>query len=320
MRLLLGMILAALAAVTLSAAPGDARQAAPPATDLCAGGPIAAAALADGVRAPCSLTGRTVTLGGASVLVPPPGISVGAEGYGDGRPGLVVSNLGGVVTATSGDAQAAAAGPGGDGAARAAVGACRATAYTLENGRHPWGTAVRWRLRASSVPARLGVGATRTQLVRAMRNWTTNHNSCGIPGRPHLRSRYGGATTVGSGMRASASTVRCGRYNRTDTVEFGRLPGRLLGWTCYWWGSNKKMLAFDTRITSRTNVVIDPGRSCRRSYDLQSVATHEFGHAIGLGHVDNPHLTMHHFAPYCSTAPRTLGRGDVRGLRALYGL
>jgi predicted Zn-dependent protease len=67
-------------------------------------------------------------------------------------------------------------------------------------------------------------------------------------------------------------------------------------------------------------VVIDPGPACRRSYDLQSVATHEFGHALGLGHVSNPSLTMHHFAPYCSTAPRTLGRGDVRGLRALYGL
>ena len=318
MRLLLGTVLAAVVAVTLSAAPGDARQAAAP--DLCAGGPIPAAALAGGVHPACSLTGRTVTLDGASVIVPPPGISVGADGYGGGnRPSLVVSNRGGVVTATrgAGDGASGAAGA----AARAAVGACRATAYKLENGKHPWAKTVPWRLRTGSVPARLGVAAVRTQLVDAMRNWTSNHNSCGIPGRPHLSTRYGGSTTVRSGMRASGSAMRCGRYNHTDTVEFGRMPGRLLGWTCFWWGGPKKsMLAFDTRITSGKNIVINPGPSCRRSYDLQSVATHEFGHAIGLGHVDNPHLTMHHYAPYCSTAPRTLGRGDVRGLRVLYGL
>ena len=63
------------------------------------------------------------------------------------------------------------------------------------------------------------------------------------------------------------------------------------------------------------------GPSCTEGWDLQAVATHEFGHAFGLGHVKeglHANLTM---APYilpCQSSEARLGLGDVRGLRALY--
>ena len=55
------------------------------------------------------------------------------------------------------------------------------------------------------------------------------------------------------------------------------------------------------------------------AYDYRSVATHEFGHFIGLSDLhDSPNLTMYYATDAGSTGPRTLGRGDVLGLRALY--
>jgi hypothetical protein len=55
------------------------------------------------------------------------------------------------------------------------------------------------------------------------------------------------------------------------------------------------------------------------SYDYRSVATHEFGHFIGLSDLhDSPNLTMYYATRAGSTDGRTLGRGDVLGLRTLY--
>jgi hypothetical protein len=57
----------------------------------------------------------------------------------------------------------------------------------------------------------------------------------------------------------------------------------------------------------------------RGAYDYRSVATHEFGHFIGLSDLhDSPNLTMYYATQAGSTDPRTLGRGDVLGLRQLY--
>lgn len=55
--------------------------------------------------------------------------------------------------------------------------------------------------------------------------------------------------------------------------------------------------------------------------ELQGIATHEIGHALGLDHADDADvvLTMHPVNdPREGMRYQTLGRGDVRGLRALY--
>ena len=54
-------------------------------------------------------------------------------------------------------------------------------------------------------------------------------------------------------------------------------------------------------------------------YDVESAAVHETGHSIGLGHVSaSRYLTMYHQLCAGCTFARTLGRGDVLGLRKLY--
>ena len=56
--------------------------------------------------------------------------------------------------------------------------------------------------------------------------------------------------------------------------------------------------------------------------DVANVATHEFGHAVGLGHVNAPRdgcLTMYRFSTDGEVQKRTPGLGDKLGMAVLYG-
>jgi len=54
--------------------------------------------------------------------------------------------------------------------------------------------------------------------------------------------------------------------------------------------------------------------------DYQNVATHEFGHSLGLGHPDDSctEETMYRFVAFNETKKRTLESGDVAGVNELY--
>ncbi|MBA0559826.1 hypothetical protein Golob_016770 [Gossypium lobatum] len=55
----------------------------------------------------------------------------------------------------------------------------------------------------------------------------------------------------------------------------------------------------------------------QNQFDLESVAIHEIGHILGLGHSEDPNAIMYaYFSP--GTIKRNLGRDDIDGIRALY--
>ena len=328
---------ALLAAGALAVSLGTATAASPPtdrtsedttadrasekAAELCAsGGEIPAADLAAGVATTtCSLAGRVVVAGGTAVVVPPDGYGVGSDGVApagaSGSPSLEVENVGGVVTASVDRGLTGA-----DASVARDVGPCKSGQFTLERGGHPWGSTVKWRYHAASTPKRFGKLKALGQIKAGMSNMRTGHNDCGKHGRFRASSKYLGVSRRGPDIRVNDGQVSCGKLNKTNKVGWGSLPRGLLGWTCYWWRSGGKMIATDMRISRSSLVVLQFPRSCRNRYDLQSLSTHEWGHSWGLGHVRNDHLTMHHFLPACTPAFRTLGLGDWRGMRKLYGL
>jgi hypothetical protein len=320
---------------TADAATPAVDQATVGGTELCVSHtPIQAADLATGIAtANCSLAGRVVIAGSTAVVVPPAGYGVGADGAapvgGIDSPSLEVQNMGGVVTASvdGGLSPATSSAPttdardtdASDVAARD-LGACNAGDFNLESGGHSWGQTLKWRYHLSSTPTRFDKYKALRQIKAGMTNMRTGHNDCGLKGQPRTSSKYLGRSTTGPNIKVGGGTVSCGSFNKSNVVGWGSLPNGLLGWTCYWWGGNGNMIAADMRLSPSTKVVLGYPKTCSNKYDLQSITTHEWGHAWGLAHVQNDNLTMHHFLPPCSPAFRTLGLGDWRGMRKLYGL
>lgn len=79
----------------------------------------------------------------------------------------------------------------------------------------------------------------------------------------------------------------------------------------------------ETDIYFGSNVGLADSPSCavQSEYDLQSVATHEWGHAFGMAHETSGQWeTMYPYVNPCSYYWRSLGNGDWHGMEALYGL
>jgi matrixin len=106
-----------------------------------------------------------------------------------------------------------------------------------------------------------------------------------------------------------------------NTIEWVSIdgPGNILGSTsfCYYLGT-KEIIGFTVKLDKDEPWAIG---SVQGTFDVQNIATHEFGHVAGLAHVSAPKdvcLTMYPYADYGETQKRTLGLGDKLGMQKLY--
>jgi hypothetical protein len=161
----------------------------------------------------------------------------------------------------------------------------------------------------------------RRQITKGKHTWDITRNGCGFGDLTNFKTRYGGRTS------ATVHSVR----DRRNVVDFGSLApftrDRAVIALTRLWFRNRHLVEADTRFEQPPSIPVGTfswavsGRSEARRWDLWSMAAHESGLALGLGHATTSRdnwLTMSPIEYLNSTRWQTLGRGDTLGLRALY--
>ena len=120
----------------------------------------------------------------------------------------------------------------------------------------------------------------------------------------------GGATGAGTGACSG------GGLDGQNTVGWANQAGSVLAVTCTWYSSSGNphpATEFDMQIDPEW-----PWTTGAPQVDLQSVALHEFGHALGLGHSADGSAVM--YPSYTSgTLKQALTADDLSGAQQLYG-
>jgi hypothetical protein len=175
--------------------------------------------------------------------------------------------------------------------------------------------------------------------MRATINITRGRNTCGLHGGISAVGAFAGHTTTHGNFVYVGDQTTCGAPDSRNVLDEGDLPGGFreatLAAYCVWTETRDgltRALSADLRFNGAdynwTDHPNDP--SCqpalppdpvRWRYDVESVLTHEVGHVFGLVNLsadEDINLTMYPGVRRCSGHFRTLGLGDVLGMRALY--
>lgn len=267
----------------------------------------------------CLAVGRVITHAGAGVTVPEPGTTVSVDALtADGSARdftLAVAADGTVSYGYEAVHTEAVAGSRADAPAPCADGA-----YSTA-GRKEYGT-YEWFVGDGPLPGRLSRAEARRAFEDALATITTSRNDCGYGDAVTAKARFLSTTGNEAGIDRAA---RCVRRDGLSVWDAGDLGTSAVATTCSWSrpvpGGPDELLEADVRFNIHDYPFTDnPSGGCAQAYDIRSVATHEAGHVFGLGHSGGGHenLTMYANSFACSTSARSLGKGDVLGLRSLY--
>ena len=119
-----------------------------------------------------------------------------------------------------------------------------------------------------------------------------------------------------------ASTVASASHDNVNVVYFSDdwpADASLLALTTVWSESSGKAVGFDIRVNTRDHAwTLDPEAEPDKN-DLQNTLAHEFGHALGFGHIDDDgEATMYPSAPLGETRKRDLSVADAAMAIAVY--
>ena len=185
---------------------------------------------------------------------------------------------------------------------------CGSSSYVLFGYR--WPSTVNWYYNSA------GQKTTGLTAIRAGANaWTGTVSVCGTSILSSAKNAYLNTETQAPGVTAAGG---CGTRSNRNVIGWGTLPSGTLAVTCTWSNSFGDALESDQRYA--TGYSWNSASTCSGSnYDMQGIATHEWGHTYGLNHVaQSTGLVMKPSSTTCETAQRTLGLGDLRGIDFLY--
>lgn len=113
-----------------------------------------------------------------------------------------------------------------------------------------------------------------------------------------------------------------GNQNYVNEISFGnQIDPAIIAVTTLWIDpSTKSIVEFDMEFD--TDYTWGDATKTSSVMDVQNIATHELGHAVGLGDLYTSACsseTMYGYSGYGETIKRTLNKGDIDGLRKIYG-
>jgi hypothetical protein len=88
--------------------------------------------------------------------------------------------------------------------------------------------------------------------------------------------------------------------------------------TTYYWSSGTTALDADIVFWDGAYKFFTGSSGCSGGFYIEDVATHEFGHALGLAHSPVTDATMVSGTAYCGTYKRSLATDDQAGAEAVY--
>jgi len=88
--------------------------------------------------------------------------------------------------------------------------------------------------------------------------------------------------------------------------------------TTYTWFSGTRMLEADMVFWDGGFQFFTGSSGCSNGFYIEDIATHEFGHALGLGHSTLGSATMYPSISTCSQQSRSLDPDDIAAVLALY--
>jgi hypothetical protein len=155
---------------------------------------------------------------------------------------------------------------------------------------------------------------TALALVYGHRVWDLTYNDCGFGDQSNIESTWALTTARSSTHADGISTVDKGEVYDLGCGDFPDDP-RVIACTLNFRASGK-IVETDQRYDDDTRFT-NTGAS--DAYDYWAVSAHESGHSLGLDHVGSSrNLTMYPEMIAGELGQRTLARGDVLGLRAIY--
>lgn len=119
---------------------------------------------------------------------------------------------------------------------------------------------------------------------------------------------YAGTTTGGSLTNNGKNEV----FFRNES------SGSTAALTYWWWGSDGKLMDADIVFYDAGFTFTTAALGCSSAVYIEDIATHEFGHALGLNHSADSTATMYSTISWCGTNWRSLAADDIAGVEALY--
>ena len=155
----------------------------------------------------------------------------------------------------------------------------------------------------------------------------SNGPSCCLSSSQQDSQISSGINAWGIASKGGTTTKSGAKRDGQNVISWGKLGGTTLGVTNYIGtdtgqsqvcGGNLiyRFTEVDVRFNNAFSWQTSSG--CSNGYDLAGVSTHEFGHAVGLGHSSVTGATMYPSVRACDFSVSSLANDDRAGYSAIY--